>query len=152
MSNVNTRIAQEIEGYSVFDQSLIDRVMIELDGTQQGKLGANAISGCITGCRQSCSHGAGQPLYRYIGGVNANTLPVPMMNILNGAVTLITLSFSGVYGDAGRRRYIFRCVAHGGGNLSHLEGVLHDKGLSTNVGDEGFALTLSPTRKPLKLY
>src|SRR5882762_3719330 len=85
VENVNTKIASEVVGLSVFDQALIDKVMIELDGTpNKGKLGANAILGVSLAVAKAAAMEAGQPLYRYIGGVSANTLPVPMMNILNG--------------------------------------------------------------------
>ncbi|HBK89247.1 MAG: phosphopyruvate hydratase [Cyclobacteriaceae bacterium] len=139
VSNVNTRIAQEIEGYSVFDQSLIDRVMIELDGTpNKGKLGANAILGVSLAVAKAAAMEAGQPLYRYIGGVNANTLPVPMMNILNGgshadnSIDFQEFMVMPVGADT------FSDALRMGAEIFHtLKGVLHDKGLSTNVGDEG---------------
>ncbi|HQQ96487.1 MAG TPA: phosphopyruvate hydratase [Cyclobacteriaceae bacterium] len=139
VSNVNTRIAQEIEGYSVFDQSLIDRVMIELDGTpNKGKLGANAILGVSLAVAKAAAMEAGQPLYRYIGGVNAYTLPVPMMNILNGgshadnSIDFQEFMVMPVGADT------FSEALRMGAEIFHtLKGVLHDKGLSTNVGDEG---------------
>ncbi|MFN7260909.1 MAG: phosphopyruvate hydratase, partial [Cyclobacteriaceae bacterium] len=85
VNNVNTKIAAEVVGFPVMDQSLIDKIMIELDGTpNKGKLGANAILGVSLAVAKAAAMEAGQSLYRYIGGVNANTLPVPMMNILNG--------------------------------------------------------------------
>src|SRR5258707_1242641 len=85
VDNVNIKIAAEVVGLSVFDQNLIDKVMIELDGTNnKGKLGANAILGTSLAVARAGAMESGQSLYRYIGGVNANTLPVPMMNILNG--------------------------------------------------------------------
>ena len=85
VSNVNTRIASEIVGFPVFDQTLIDKVMIEIDGTpNKGKLGANAILGVSLAVAKAAAMESGQSLYRYIGGVNANTLPIPMMNIING--------------------------------------------------------------------
>ena len=85
VSNVNTVIADEIVGLNVLDQNLIDKTMIELDGTaNKSKLGANAILGVSLACAKAASEALGVPLYSYIGGCNANTLPVPMMNILNG--------------------------------------------------------------------
>src|SRR3954468_22191762 len=85
VENVNTKIAEELVGLSVFDQSLIDKIMIELDGTHnKANLGANAILGTSLAIAKAAAMEAGLPLYCYIGGVNANTLPVPMMNILNG--------------------------------------------------------------------
>ncbi|MBL7852643.1 MAG: phosphopyruvate hydratase, partial [Cyclobacteriaceae bacterium] len=85
VENVNNKIAEAIVGTSVFEQALIDRTMIELDGTpNKAKLGANAILGVSLAVARAAASACGQPLYRYVGGVNANTLPVPMMNILNG--------------------------------------------------------------------
>ena len=85
VENVNTKIASEIIGFDVFDQNLLDKIMIELDGTpNKGNLGANAILGTSLAIAKAAAIEAGIPLYRYIGGVSANTLPVPMMNILNG--------------------------------------------------------------------
>jgi enolase len=85
VANVNDAIAAEIVGHSAFDQNLIDKTMIELDGTaNKGKLGANAILGVSLAVAKAAAQEADLPLYRYLGGVNANTLPVPMMNIING--------------------------------------------------------------------
>lgn len=139
VDNVNSKIAEEIVGISVFEQNLIDMIMIELDGTDnKGKLGANAILGVSLAVAKAAAMDAGQPLYRYIGGVNANTLPVPMMNILNG----------GSHADNSIDFQEFMVMPLGaetfsdavriGAEIFHtLKGVLHDKGLSTNVGDEG---------------
>ncbi|MCJ7759091.1 MAG: phosphopyruvate hydratase, partial [Gillisia sp.] len=83
--NVNTTIAEELLGYSVFEQNLIDQVMIDLDGTpNKAKLGANAILGVSLAVAKAAANELNMPLYRYIGGVSANTIPVPMMNIING--------------------------------------------------------------------
>jgi enolase len=85
VANVNEIIAGELVGYSVFEQNMLDHLMIELDGTpNKGKLGANAILGVSLAIAKAAAQEAGLPLFRYIGGVSANTLPVPMMNILNG--------------------------------------------------------------------
>ena len=85
VDNVNTIIAQEILGFSVFEQNKIDQMMIDLDGTpNKSKLGANAILGVSLATAKAAAAELGIPLYRYIGGVSANTLPVPMMNIING--------------------------------------------------------------------
>ena len=85
VKNVNDIIAEELIGCNVFDQTYIDKTMIELDGTpNKGKLGANAILGVSLACAQAAANSLGLPLYKYIGGVNAKTLPVPMMNIING--------------------------------------------------------------------
>ena len=85
VENVNEIIAKEVIGYSVFEQNTIDQIMIELDGTpNKAKLGANAILGVSLAAAKAAANELNQPLYRYIGGVSANTLPVPMMNIVNG--------------------------------------------------------------------
>lgn len=139
VNNVNTKIAAEVVGFPVMDQSLIDKIMIELDGTpNKGKLGANAILGVSLAVAKAAAMEAGQSLYRYIGGVNANTLPVPMMNILNG----------GSHADNSIDFQEFMVMPIGaktfsealrmGAEIFHtLKKVLHDQGLSTNVGDEG---------------
>jgi enolase len=139
VANVNTKIASEVVGFPVFDQSLIDKIMIELDGTpNKGKLGANAILGVSLAVAKAAAMESGQSLYRYIGGVNANTLPVPMMNILNG----------GSHADNSIDFQEFMVMPIGaktfsealrmGAEIFHtLKKVLHDQGLSTNVGDEG---------------
>ena len=85
VENVNEVIAPELIGFSVFEQNYIDQLMIELDGTEnKAKLGANAILGVSLAVAKAAAEELGLPLFRYIGGVNANTLPVPMMNIVNG--------------------------------------------------------------------
>ena len=85
VDNVNEIIAPELVGYSVFEQNLIDQLMIDLDGTEnKAKLGANAILGVSLAVAKAAAEELGLPLFRYVGGVNANTLPVPMMNIING--------------------------------------------------------------------
>ena len=85
IANINTTINNELNGMSIFDQSEIDQKMINLDGTpNKSNLGANAILGVSLACAKAAADELGQPLFRYVGGVNANTLPVPMMNILNG--------------------------------------------------------------------
>jgi enolase len=139
VENVNTKIASEVVGLSVFDQNLIDKVMIELDGTpNKAKLGANAILGTSLAVAKAAAMEAGQSLYRYIGGVNANTLPVPMMNILNGgshadnSIDFQEFMVMPVGADT------FSEALRIGAEIFHtLKKVLHDQGLSTNVGDEG---------------
>jgi enolase len=85
VENVNTTIAEELLGYSVFEQNIIDQAMIELDGTpNKSKLGANAILGVSMAVAKAAANELNMPLYRYLGGVSANTLPLPMMNIING--------------------------------------------------------------------
>jgi enolase len=139
VENVNTKIAAEVVGLSVFDQSLIDKVMIELDGTpNKAKLGANAILGTSLAVAKAAAIESGQSLYRYVGGVNANTLPVPMMNILNGgshadnSIDFQEFMVMPIGADT------FSEALQMGAEVFHtLKKVLHDKGLSTNVGDEG---------------
>lgn len=139
VDNVNTKIAAEIVGFDVFDQNLLDKVMLELDGTaNKGKLGANAILGTSLAIAKAAAMEAGMPLYRYIGGVSANTLPVPMMNILNGgshadnSIDFQEFMVMPVKADT------FSEALRMGTEIFHtLKKVLHDKGLSTNVGDEG---------------
>ncbi len=152
VANVNNDIAEEIIGMSVFDQNLIDKTMIELDGTpNKSKLGANAILGVSLAVAKAAAEELGIPLYRYVGGVSANTLPVPMMNIING----------GSHSDAPIAFQEFMVMPVKARNFSHamqmgteifhnLKKVLHDRGLSTAVGDEGgFAPTLDGTEDAL---
>jgi enolase len=139
VSNVNDIIAEELIGASVFEQNMIDKIMLELDGTpNKGKLGANAILGVSLAVAKAAAQEAGQPLYRYIGGVNANTLPVPMMNIING----------GSHADNSIDFQEFMIMPVGAESFTHamkmgseifhnLAKVLKDKKYSTNVGDEG---------------
>ena len=139
VANVNDVIAPELLGYDIFDQNQIDQIMISLDGTKnKSKLGANAILGVSLAVAKAAAMEAGQPLYRYVGGVNANTLPVPMMNILNG----------GSHADNAIDFQEFMVMPVGAPTFSeslrmgtqifhHLKSVLKSKGLSTNVGDEG---------------
>jgi enolase len=139
VENVNTKISAEIIGFDVFDQNLLDKIMIELDGTpNKGNLGANAILGTSLAIAKAAAMEAGVPLYRYIGGVSANTLPVPMMNILNGgshadnSIDFQEFMVMPVKADT------FSESLRMGTEVFHtLKKVLHDAGLSTNVGDEG---------------
>ena len=139
VENVNVALAEEIVGMSVFEQNAIDKAMIELDGTEnKSKLGANAILGVSLAVAKAAANELGMPLYRYIGGVSANTLPVPMMNIING----------GSHSDAPIAFQEFMIIPVKAKNFTHamqmgteifhnLKKVLHDRGLSTAVGDEG---------------
>lgn len=139
VANVNDIIASELVGFDVFEQNMIDQIMIDLDGTpNKGNLGANAILGVSLAVAKAAAMESNQPLYRYIGGVNANTLPVPMMNIING----------GSHSDApiAFQEFMIRPVGaptfseamRMGTEIFHnLKKILHDKGLSTAVGDEG---------------
>ena len=139
VSNVNTSIADALIGEDVFEQVAIDHKMIELDGTEnKSNLGANAMLAVSLAVAQAAAEESGQPLYRYLGGVNACTLPIPMMNILNG----------GSHADNSIDFQEFMIMPVGANSFSealrmgvetfhHLKSVLKSKGYSTNVGDEG---------------
>lgn len=139
VENVNTTIAEELVGFSVFDQNLIDKVMIEIDGTpNKAKLGANAILGTSLAIAKAAAMEAGMPLYRYIGGVNANTLPVPMMNILNGGSHADnSIDFQEFMVMPVNASSFSEALRMGTEVFHQLKKVLHDNNLSTNVGDEG---------------
>jgi enolase len=139
VENVNEIIATELEGMNVYDQNHIDTLMMELDGTpNKSKLGANAILAVSLACAKAAAIELNVPLYRYVGGVNANTLPVPLMNILNG----------GAHADNKIDFQEFMVMPIGASSFSEglrwgteifhtLKSVLKKKGYSTNVGDEG---------------
>ena len=152
VANVNKIIANEIIGTSIFEQESIDHTMIKLDGTSnKSKLGANAILGVSLAVAKAAANELGLPLYRYVGGVNAKTLPVPMMNIING----------GSHSDAPIAFQEFMIMPVGASSFSqamqmgseifhHLKKVLNDRKLSTAVGDEGgFAPNLNGTEDAL---
>tara|TARA_B100000900_G_scaffold67631_1_gene52752 strand:- start:10078 stop:11364 length:1287 start_codon:yes stop_codon:yes gene_type:complete len=153
IDNVNKIIAQEIIGTSVFEQESIDNIMIKLDGTpNKSKLGANAILGVSLAVAKAAANELGLPLYRYVGGVSAKTLPVPMMNIING----------GSHSDAPIAFQEFMVMPVGASNFTHamqmgseifhnLKKVLYDRNLNTAVGDEGgFAPDLEGTEDALE--
>lgn len=152
VDNVNDIIADEIIGMEVFDQVLIDKVLIELDGTHnKGKLGANAILAVSMAVARAAANELGIPLYQYIGGVNAKTLPVPMMNILNGgehADNNVDIQEFMVMPVGAKS---FKEALRMGTEIFHnLKAVLKAKGLSTSVGDEGgFAPNLSSNEEAL---
>jgi len=139
VDNVNSKIAEAIVGQSVFDQNVVDKIMIELDGTNnKGKLGANAILGTSLAVAKAAAMESGQSLFRYIGGVNANTLPVPMMNILNGGSHADNSIDYQEFMVMPVKAATFSEALRMGTEIFHtLKKVLHDQGLSTNVGDEG---------------
>lgn len=154
VQNVNDVLAAEIIGFSVFEQNLIDKIMLEADGTpNKGNLGANAILGVSLAVAKAAAAELGLPLYRYVGGVSANTLPVPMMNIING----------GSHADNSIDFQEFMIMPVGGESFSesirmgaevfhHLKKVLSDRGLATNVGDEGgFAPNLGSDDEALEV-
>tara|TARA_R110000868_G_scaffold21640_12_gene89890 strand:- start:37957 stop:39249 length:1293 start_codon:yes stop_codon:yes gene_type:complete len=139
VANVNTAIAEEIIGMSVFEQNLIDQTMIELDGTpNKSKLGANAILGVSLAVAKAAAEELGMPLYRYVGGVSANTLPVPMMNIINGGShSDAPIAFQEFMVMPVKAKTFSHAMQMGTEIFHNLKKVLHDRGLSTAVGDEG---------------
>jgi enolase len=154
VDNVNKLISDAIVGLDATDQALLDEVMIEQDGTpNKAKLGANAILGVSLAVAKAAAQAQGQPLYRYLGGVAARTLPVPMMNILNG----------GKHADNSTDMQEYMVLPVGASSFHEalrmgsevyqgLKKVLHSKKLNTNVGDEGgFAPSLSSNREALEI-
>ncbi|MDT7832778.1 phosphopyruvate hydratase [Flavobacteriaceae bacterium S356] len=152
VENVNTIIAQELLGTSVFEQNLIDKIMIDLDGTpNKSKLGANAVLGVSLAAAKAAANELGMPLYRYVGGVSANTLPLPMMNIINGGShSDAPIAFQEFMIMPVKASNFTEAMQMGSEIFHHLKKVLHDRGLSTAVGDEGgFAPTLDGTEDAL---
>ena len=154
VQNVNDTIAEELIGCNVFDQTYIDKTLIQLDGTpNKGKLGANAILGVSLACAQAAANSLGIPLYQYIGGVNAKVLPVPMMNIING----------GSHADNSVDLQEFMVMPVGAESFSNalkmcaevyhtLKKILNDKGYSTGIGDEGgFAPNLKSNEEAIEV-
>ena len=139
VENVNDIIFPELIGCSVFEQNLIDKIMLELDGTpNKSKLGANAILGVSLAAAKAAAQEANLPLYRYIGGVNANTLPVPMMNILNGGSHADnSIDFQEFMIMPAKADTFSESLRMGVEVFHTLKTVLKSKGYSTNVGDEG---------------
>ncbi|MEL0300469.1 MAG: phosphopyruvate hydratase [Flavobacteriaceae bacterium] len=152
VSNVNDTIAQHIVGVSVFEQNAIDQMMIDLDGTpNKSKLGANAILGVSLAVAKAAANELNMPLYRYVGGVSANTLPVPMMNIINGGShSDAPIAFQEFMVMPVTASTFSKAMQMGTEIFHHLKKVLHDRNLSTAVGDEGgFAPTLDGTEDAL---
>ena len=154
VTNVNVTIAKALEGLNIFDQVKIDTTMIELDGSDnKGNLGANATLGVSLACAQAAANYLGLSLYQYIGGCNAKVLPVPMMNIING----------GKHADNNVDLQEFMIMPVGADSFSEglrmcseiyhsLKKLLHDKGLSTAVGDEGgFAPDLKSNEEAIQI-
>ena len=139
VDNVNNIIAEEILGMNVFDQNLLDQTMIDLDGTpNKSKLGANAILGVSLAAAKAAANELGLSLFRYIGGVSANTLPVPMMNIINGGShSDAPIAFQEFMVMPVKAKSFSHAMQMGTEIFHHLKKVLHDRGLSTAVGDEG---------------
>ena len=152
VENVNTIIAEELVGVSVFEQNLIDKIMIDLDGTpNKSKLGANAILGVSLAAAKAAANELGMPLYRYVGGVSANTLPVPMMNIINGGShSDAPIAFQEFMVMPVKAESFTHAMQMGSEIFHNLKKVLHKRNLSTAVGDEGgFAPTLDGTEDAL---
>jgi enolase len=154
VSHVNGEIAEEVRGADARDQALLDRILIELDGTEnKGRLGANAILGVSLAVARAAAEASGLPLYRYLGGAGARTLPVPMMNLING----------GAHADNKLDPQEFMACPVGFGSFAEalragvevfhaLRGKLKARGLSTGVGDEGgFAPDIGSAREALEL-
>jgi len=152
VKNVNDTIAEELIGSNVYDQTSIDKMLIELDGTDnKSKLGANAILGVSLAVANAAANSLNMPLYRYIGGINAKVLPVPMMNIING----------GSHADNSVDLQEFMIMPAGAPTFSEalrmcaevyhtLKKILNDKGYSTGIGDEGgFAPNLKSNQEAL---
>jgi len=154
VANVNEIIAPELEGMNVFDQVDIDKKLIELDGTEnKGKLGANATLGVSLAVARAAANALGMSLYKYIGGVNSKTLPIPMMNILNGgkhADNTVNIQEFMIM-PVGAKSFS-ECMRMAAEIYHTLKKVLKGKGLATGVGDEGgFAPNLSSDEEALKL-
>lgn len=139
VNNVNSILAEEIVGMSVFEQNLIDQIMIDLDGTpNKSNLGANAILGVSLAVAKAAANELGLPLYRYVGGVSANTLPVPMMNIINGGShSDAPIAFQEFMIMPVKATSFTHAMQMGTEIFHHLKKVLHNRNLSTAVGDEG---------------
>lgn len=154
VENINKIIAKELEGMNVFEQAEIDKKLIEIDGTEnKGKLGANATLGVSLAVARAAANSLGMSLYKYIGGVNAKTLPVPMMNILNGgkhADNTVNIQEFMIM-PVGAKSFS-ECLRTSAEIYHTLKKVLKAKGLETGVGDEGgFAPNLSSDEEALKL-
>lgn len=139
VENINKEISDRLTGLDVFEQNEIDRQMLKLDGTEnKGKLGANAILAVSMACAKAAAIESNMPLYRYVGGVNANTLPIPLMNILNGGAHADnSIDFQEFMIMPVKADSFSEALRMGTEVFHHLKAVLKKKGYSTNVGDEG---------------
>jgi enolase len=155
VSNVDDIIAPELIGEDAADQSAIDRILLELDGTEnKSKLGANAMLGVSLACARGAANAVGLPLYRYLGGPLARTLPVPMMNVLNGGKHATDSADMQEYMIVPLGRPTFSEAIRAGSEVFHaLKDILHAKGMGTGVGDEGgFAPAgLKDNEEPIRL-
>ena len=153
VANVNGEIAAALVGVDAADQREVDRVLVELDGTpNKGRLGANAILGCSLASAKAAAAASGLPLYRYLGGADARTLPVPLLNVVNGGAhaqnRLDLQEF--MVAPAGAKTFS-EALQIGAEVFHHLKAVLHERGLATGVGDEGgFAPDLESTEQAIE--
>ncbi|MAY84054.1 MAG: phosphopyruvate hydratase [Flavobacteriales bacterium] len=153
VQNVNTSINDELQGVNVFDQKSIDQFLIQLDGSEdKSNLGANAILGVSLAVAKAAADAIGMPLYRYVGGVNANTLPVPMMNILNGGSHADnSIDFQEFMVMPVKADSFSHALRMGTEIFHHLKAVLKAGNYSTNVGDEGgFAPNLKSNEEAIE--
>ncbi len=154
VAHVNGEIAEELAGADARDQALIDRIMIELDGTpNKGRLGANAMLGVSLAVARAAAEAAGLPLYRYVGGAGATTLPVPLMNVINGGAHADNLLDPQEFMVCPVGFPSFAEALRAGAEVFHtLKGILKKKGLSTGVGDEGgFAPDIASSKEAIEL-
>jgi enolase len=154
VSHVNGEIAEELAGADARDQALIDRILIELDGTpNKGRLGANAMLGVSLAVARAAAKALGLPLYRYVGGAGATTLPVPLMNVINGGAHADNLLDPQEFMVCPVGFPSFAEALRAGAEVFHtLKGILKKKGLSTGVGDEGgFAPDIASSKEAIEL-
>ena len=150
VAHVDGEIAEELIGADARDQALIDRILIELDGTpNKGRLGANAILGVSLAVARAAAEASGLPLYRYLGGAGATTLPVPMMNVINGGAHADNPLDPQEFMICPVGFDLFAEALRAGAEVFHaLKGILKKKGLSTGVGDEGgFAPDIASSKR-----
>ena len=154
VAHVNGEIAEELTGADARDQALIDRILIELDGTpNKGRLGANAMLGVSLAVARAAAEASGLPLYRYVGGAGATTLPVPLMNVINGGAHADNLLDPQEFMVCPVGFPSFAEALRAGAEVFHaLKGILRKKGLSTGVGDEGgFAPDIASSKEAIEL-
>lgn len=154
VANINNDIADALLGTDVFEQNAIDRLMLTLDGTEnKAKLGANAILAVSLACAKAAAMEANTPLYRYVGGVNANTLPIPLMNILNGGSHADnSIDFQEFMIMPVKAESFSMALQMGTEVFHHLKNVLKKSGYSTNVGDEGgFAPNIKSNEEAIEI-
>ena len=154
VANVDGEIAEELVGVDARDQALIDRILIELDGTpNKGRLGANAMLGVSLAVARAAAEASGLPLYRYLGGAGATTLPVPLMNVINGGAHADNRLDPQEFMICPVGFPLFAEALRAGAEVFHaLRGILKKKGLSTGVGDEGgFAPDIASAKEAIEL-